>query len=84
VGQALRRPRAEISELHAANVGKALGAGHGHVTVNSVIEVDGDTATARSYANAAGAQYLDQWRRVGGAWLIERRVVVFRQTGPAG
>jgi hypothetical protein len=75
--------RAAITALHAANVGKAPGAGQGHVTVNSVIEVDGDTATARSYANG-GAQYHDQWRRVGDAWLIQRRVVAYRRAGPVG
>jgi hypothetical protein len=68
--------RAEIAELHAANLKAALRAGQAHVTTNIVIEVDGDSASARSYANAAGWQYHDRWRRVGGAWLIARRVVV--------
>lgn len=66
-------PRSAIVELHRANAD--MDKGIGHVTVNSVIEVDGDTARARSYMHNRTMTYADDWRRVDGSWLIHRREI---------
>jgi uncharacterized protein (TIGR02246 family) len=57
-----------------------------HLTANSVIDVDGDTATARSdwlffqfaadtnsWAPFAGGSYVDHLARLGREWLFHRR-----------
>ena len=67
-------PREAIVELHRSNL--EMDKGPGHVTVNSVITVDGDTATVSSYMRDASMKYVDEWWRVDGAWLIHRRQII--------
>ncbi|MFD4295299.1 nuclear transport factor 2 family protein [Rhodococcus sp. NPDC058532] len=70
------------------------GTAHLHATRHdvhqSVVDVDGDTATGRAYClahhlyrgrdgmrdNAIAIRYLDRYRRVDGRWLIARRELV--------
>ncbi|MGW6693528.1 nuclear transport factor 2 family protein [Rhodococcus sp. NPDC054953] len=61
-----------------------------HDVHQSVVDVDGDTATGRAYClahhlyrgrdgmrdNAIAIRYLDRYRRVDGRWLIARRELV--------
>jgi 3-phenylpropionate/cinnamic acid dioxygenase small subunit len=58
-----------------------------HVITNVVIETDGDSGTARSYATVfqqtdafplqpiASGRYLDRFERVGGAWRFADRLI---------
>lgn len=71
-------PRAAIVELHRANV--EMDKGPGHVTVNSVVTVDGDTARVRSYMRDASMKYDDEWQRIDGTWLIRRREITVAES----
>jgi len=75
------------------------GLAHSHQIANVIIALDGERAASEAYVNSAmrmmheGAlmqvntrgRYLDRWSRVGGRWLIDRRVFVcdFDEVHPA-
>jgi uncharacterized protein (TIGR02246 family) len=66
-------PRSAIAAMHAAGAKRRGPESTGHATVNVVVEVDGDRAHVKSYLNDARTRYLDDWIRVDGRWLLERR-----------